>query len=701
MAERLIATSHFPEAPKGKVAVYKNLSGGLNLWELDYRMDADQSPEMKNLWWRDGLLTCRDGQEFVSETMLGKGLCCYDKLFWGHMVAHIADGLYCAVPGSHMELTKLCEGLPEIRGTFVRYQDVLLYKTTGAYKQILWDGTALKASDVQPYVPVTVINCTPEGSGDLYQPENRLSPQKTVWYTAAVTTHSVSFSVSGYSTKVFTFKAADEAPVAAVVQVYVDTTLQDPSCYTVSENHQTVTFAESITSGATVTIVYTVGIKTYCLPVKDVQSIDSVLVDDQPVTAFAADLETGTITFEQAPPVQDPPVNNTVKITYTKANEKACQAIMDCRYACAYGGTGGAVLIMAGSAEQPNAYFWNGSHTAMDMGYFPVSYYNLAGDNLEPVTGFGRQAGYLMVFKDHAVGKCQLTTTTIDDRAYLSLDYTPINTNVGCDLPWTIRTVENNLVWCNTYTGVCRLEDTNSALENQVHCISRNILGCDTRPGLLKAVSHGETVCAMEDGDRYWIVANGEAFVWDHAISSASKPSWFYFTHIPAVDFFRADLVTAAEDDGLNYTGARRIYHLNAQGQISRFVRTFRDYGGAIEKVYTFATQDFGDLERQKHIKKILLATRSDTDTVIEMAYTTDHAVRKELTPVRSYSYRLLPRNLAFRFLGVRRFAHVCIRVPGCRYVRYFSLRLYNCEPGCDMSIVSAQVFADLVIRER
>lgn len=700
MADRFISASSFPDRPKGKVANFKNLAGGLNLWELDYRMDANESPDMKNLWWHDGLLGCRDGQEYVSRQPLGKGYCCFESLYWGHMVAHIGDGLYAAIAGSEMTLEKLCDGIPAVRGTFFRYQDALLYKTRGAYKKILWDGEKLSAEDVTPYVPVTVINCTCDGSGDLYQPENRLSPQKTVWFTASVSYHSVVFTATS-ETKKFTFQTADGEPVVSVEQVYVDTTLQDAASYTLSEDLLTLTLNQPVEADTTITIVYAVGVREYHLPADQLESIDKVLVDEEEVTDYTADLEKGIITFTKAPTVQDPPVNNTIKITYSKENADAYNAVMDCCYATTYGGTGGAVVILAGSQAQPNAYFWNGSHVAMDMGYFPMSYYNLAGDNLEKVTGFGQQAGYLMIFKEHAVGRCQLSSTTIDDRAYLALDYTPVNAAIGCDLPWTIRTVENNLVWCNTYTGVCRLETTTAALENQVVPISRNILGCDARPGLLKAVRDAETVCALDDGDRYWVVAQTQAYLWDYTISSSANPSWFYFTNIPAVDFFRADTVPTSADDGLNYTGARRIYHLDAQGRVSRFVRTFRDYGGAIEKVYQFATQDFGELERQKHIKKLILTTRCDTDTVIDLVYATDHGARKDPTPVRSYSWRLLPRNLAFRFLGVRRFAHVAVRVPGCRYVRWFSLRLTNAEPGCDLSIVSAQVYADLVIRER
>ena len=88
------------------------LSGGLNLWELDYRMDANQSPEMENLWWRDGLLGCRDGQEWVSPETEGRGYACYPRLFHGFAVLHIGDGLYAGVPGSSMTLQKLYDGVP-------------------------------------------------------------------------------------------------------------------------------------------------------------------------------------------------------------------------------------------------------------------------------------------------------------------------------------------------------------------------------------------------------------------------------------------------------------------------------------------------------------------------------------------------------------------------------------------------------------
>lgn len=691
-----------PDPNAEKVTACRNLSGGLNLWELDYRMDGDQSPEMKNLWWRDGLLGCRDGQEYVFSQSLGKGLGCYEELFWGYAVCHTGDGIYAGIPRTDMALTKLCGGLPQIRGTFYRYQDALYYKTKGVYKKIVYDEHGgLKASDVEAYVPVTVINCSPaEGAGDLYQPENRLSPGKTVWYNAAETIQGVSFVGTGAATQ-FVFASQDGEPVSRIDQVYVDGTLMMGTEYRVSEDCLTITFTTAPAEGAVVDVLYAVGVREYHLPVQDVDAVTEVLVDGTAAEDYTVDLENGVVTFAAAPPVQDPPVNNTVKITYTKANPDAYNSVMDCRYACVYGGTGGAVTVLAGSDAQPNAYFWNGNHIHMDPGYFPFEHYNLAGDNLERVTGFGKQAGYLIVFKEHAVGRCLMGAETVGSRAFITFDYTPVNAAIGCDLPWTIQLVENNLVWCNTYGGVYTLKDTTAALENIVASVSRNVNGCDSRPGLLDAVRQAETVCSLDDGERYWVCTGDDAYVWDYALSSDRKPSWFYFTHIPAAAFFRGDSLPTGDDGDAPFTGTRRIYHLDGQGRISRFVRNFRDYGGAIEKVYQFAAQYFGGYNLLKNVHRVVLTTRSDTDSVLNIWYGTDYEQRRELTPITSYSWRLTPRNLALRYLGVRRFAHVAVRKPGCRHIRHFTIRLENNEPGCDMSVVSAEFYFTYGKRDR
>ena len=50
-----ISISNMPNQHATKMVDFPRLDGGLNLWEMDYRINRNQSPEMKNLWWQDGV----------------------------------------------------------------------------------------------------------------------------------------------------------------------------------------------------------------------------------------------------------------------------------------------------------------------------------------------------------------------------------------------------------------------------------------------------------------------------------------------------------------------------------------------------------------------------------------------------------------------------------------------------------------------
>ena len=91
----------------------------------------------------------------------------------------------------------------------------------------------------------------------------------------------------------------------------------------------------------------------------------------------------------------------------------------------------------------------------------------------------------------------------------------------------------------------------------------------------------------------------------------------------------------------------------------------------------------------------------SDTDSVVRIRYDSDYETRHDQTEIRSLSWRLVPRNLAYRCLSIQRFAHVARRKPGCRHVRHFSVRLANNEPAQDLSIISAQLYFRYLGRDR
>ena len=595
------------------------LAGGLNLQELDYRLDPDESPEMRNLWWQDDVLQCRDGQIYLSDdTSLGTGFTCSKLPYFDETFFHIGTGLYHGHrEQGAMSLHKLIDGIPENRGTFFRYQDALVYKNKGGFYQINYDGSTFTAKSVldDAYTPVVVINASPvNGSGSMYQPENRISNRKTVWYNADGSTE-------------------------------------------------------------------------YKLPVSDISAVTKVVVDGEEMTdGYSVDLAAGKVTFSNAPPTTEPATNNTVQITYDKPNSDAENAIMDCEYAIVAGGNTNLCVILGGCDAQPNAVFWNSNdNLSMNLGYWPMSYYNLVGDTEDAVTGFGKQYSTLVVLKEHSIGKLTFSVEDLDGRNSISFVYEDVNSHVGCDLPWTIQLVENNLVFANSYRGIHVLRSSSSAFENNVDCISEKVNG--NGAGMLHDLRAASVVTSFDDDTRYWVCADGVCYAWDYTISGMADPSWFYFTNIPAVCFFHDD--------------SHKMYHLDGQGRVSAFERVFSDYGMAIDKLYRFPTQLLGGYDRLKDILYILLSIRSDTDSDIDIKYESDYETRYDMTPVRTYSYRLSPRNLARRCLSTERYAFVAKRKPGCRHIRHFAMTLSNNNTGEDLAIVSMQIFYRFQGRER
>lgn len=581
---------------------FPRLSGGLNLRELDDAgMKTSQSPEMKNLWWSDGLLRSREGQVLLIGGT-ARGCAAYERDFRDYGFFHIGNALVCAdlrleEPRYHT----LYEGLAEEGGSFFRYGDHLYYKTAGAFVKVTYTGEGtppFSAADLVPYVPTILMNADPEsGAGDPYQSENRL--------------------------------------------------------------------------GDTVRVLYTPkeGVTVYRLPMAEITAVESVTAEGEAVGDCTVDLTEGTVTFAQAPAGEA----NSVAITFRKPNAQAYDALMTCRYAAVYGAGTEVCMVLGGSKTAPNAVFWNGNGSAgMEDGYFPIPFYNLCGDVGEAVTGFGRQYSDLIVLKEGSVGKLEAGIETVDERSLLSLTYGQINSRLGCDLPGTIRLIENNLVFCNSRHGVQILLSASAAYENNLFTVSRNV-----NNGLLPLLSGAENVVAFDDDSRYWLCADGKVYLWDYTISSHTDPGWFYFTDIFAASFLRC---------------ANKSFHMGRDGSLVAFRSVLSDFNGPIEKLYAFPTQRLGGYGRLKDVLAVSLALRHDTDSDITVDYETDWGGWRDPITVRSYSYRLSPRNLAYRCLGVQRFAHVERRRPPARRVRHFSLRLSNNLAGQDLAVVSAAI---------
>ena len=80
-----------PSPKKEYVLDYSNLCGGINLWDPDYRLKPNESPEMKNLLWRNGMLCSRKGQMYLSDTELGQGIAAYSRFSTRRVLRHWAS----------------------------------------------------------------------------------------------------------------------------------------------------------------------------------------------------------------------------------------------------------------------------------------------------------------------------------------------------------------------------------------------------------------------------------------------------------------------------------------------------------------------------------------------------------------------------------------------------------------------------------
>lgn len=700
---------------------FANLTGGLNTYDLEYMLPENESPDMVNLRWKDGSLGCRAGQKWLNSTSRGIGHSAYEGTFYGYGFFHAGTNLYYFDPATG-DVTDLCNltsfthgGNGKTRGTWFRYGDDLFYKTRGVFVRIHYDNPGFTATDVSAsaYVPVTVVNAAAaNGSGDLYQPENRLSSGKTIWYNAATAPKTETFT----TTTAKTYTLTDTNAVRVTMLTLNGALLVEGVDWTFNRSNRRIRLMQAPTAGDTLEATFDAMDAHYYLPVANsalrITSITACMTSSLVETSLNglmvnASIQQwnpawdeydyvyrpgyGHILFKTPPYVPFPMVNNTVKVTYALSNNDAFKSIMDCPYATVFGGNQELCIVLGGCDAQPNAYFWNGNNVAMDPTYWPISQYNLAGDTGEPVTGFGKQQSMLVIFNEHSVGRATLSTQDLGGRVTLTMDYVRINSKIGCDVPWTIQLIENNLVFCNKDQGIHFLRDSSAAYENNIIGISKKVNGTPTKAGILsklRAVTDPETVTSFDDEERYWLVIDGEVYVWDYLISEASKPSFFYYTSIHGRGFIR--------------DGAGRMFHIDHKGRITELVTDLcDDYGQGIQKRYTFPTQFFGTYDRLKDVTRVIFSVRPTTSSRIAVTYVTDWEERRDLTDVDTTAWRLFPRQLERRDLRSTKFASVAIRRPGCRHIRHFQMRLENDEPQCDIGVTFAQIFYKYQGRDR
>ncbi len=175
-----------------------------------------------------------------------------------------------------------------------------------------------------------------------------------------------------------------------------------------------------------------------------------------------------------------------------------------------------------------------------DPTYFPRDQVRAFGTGA-PLTGFGKLYDILIVFQPRELAAVQFSTSGGE----LQYDARTLNPVIGCDMPGSILTIGNRLVWANSYAGVHMLVSTSRENERNVHNLSRNI-----DPLLLAEPADAlKNACALDWEGRYFLGVGGRVYVWDY-LSRAYNPggdideaarrlSWYVWSGVPAGQFFR------------------------------------------------------------------------------------------------------------------------------------------------------------------
>ena len=171
----------FKAVPDRMLEIPQPAIGGLNLKDLEFEQENNQSPYMLNVMYRNGAFGKRYGQEIYSsysDTVYSTVV--YDEAIFAHCGSKIYRGQ-----------TEVASGLPLAKGLFIVFAQKLYYLVSSGFYE--YDGSQFSLIDA--YVPDFIINAKPDGSsgGDVIDDLNILGTQFSIIYngTAGTTEYMV------------------------------------------------------------------------------------------------------------------------------------------------------------------------------------------------------------------------------------------------------------------------------------------------------------------------------------------------------------------------------------------------------------------------------------------------------------------------------------------------------------------------------
>lgn len=394
-------------------------------------------------------------------------------------------------------------------------------------------------------------------------------------------------------------------------------------------------------------------------------------------TDFTVDRTTGKVTFSSPPAAG---VDNVV-IQAEKANLNDSTQITKCKYAVIFGGSNDTRILFTGNPDATSTVFWSG---LVDPTYWPIDCFAYIGSDADFNTGFAVQYDQLVLFKEHSIYRIEYVGGTNIFASY------PLNSVIGCDMPYSIQLINNTVVFANTHEGVHILARTDVRTEKNVMPLSTNINGTPFRPGLLDEAKADLLAATSTDYDgKYWLCVGSKVWLWDYQLSPYVGRddilSWFYYTNIPAKYWLIRD--------GELYFGERE------NGLIQKFKANdvtpgkWSDNGVEINAVWRSKLMYYDLPEWLKTIKELHLRTREVSNTIITVKYYVDSG--EDITPIEliSSSFSWSAFSWSTFSWSIHKFPPVFKLRPKLKKTVYFQFEVSNNNLNQNLT------FMDLVIR--
>lgn len=476
------------------------LNGGVNYSVPPHMIADNQLSDVKNMWYKDGILQMRPA-------MIGKG---YKKLPYGtlHCGAEKTGDKICVL--SHKMIG---DGIGDVDGgrlifSFLNTEGEFVAERTIGFDISDFDPTSsalmvensatVKGEDgnpktgveilafvkgcrstayqnfvmgisskeentmLQPYIPTVLKNGRPAVnyfagvSGDLFEPYNMLTGGYRCEYTT-----------DGEGCLFFLPEKDFVCPKDEITVTYM--------------NEKGITYTH---------VAKRTGLETFYAEEGYQENIPY---------ALNVDIKSGTFYFVAAGggfyTLPSSTVLNNLSITVYRENDENESRLYGMRFSTWFGGgsaglTGGNRLFVSGNPEHPNLVHWSSLNNPL---YFPENNYAYVGNAADSVTAFGKQGELLVIFKESEIYCTQyvqgsVTVEEIENGSIIDIEtaravfpMVQLHPYMGCDCPKTIRLCNNRLVWLNSDGKVYGLFTTGQYSERNVrelsHTIERKLKG--------------------------------------------------------------------------------------------------------------------------------------------------------------------------------------------------------------------------------